>query len=174
MNELWLPVVGWEGLYEVSNLGRIRRVGGYRTPRPRLLHPVLANNGYLFLHLWRNNRQHGYCVHSLVAAAFIGPCPEGHEVNHIDGDKTHNEDANLEYLTRSENNTHAYRIGKMRRGDRHKWAKLTIGDVNSIRYLYAFFNETVDRLATFFNVSKITIRRVITFTNWKYPHPTDL
>lgn len=109
----WRPVVGFEGLYEVSSEGHVRRVGPTKGARVgRCLNPTHGGRGpYYFVTLRRNGRSHSPVVHRLVAAAFIGPCPDGHEVNHKDGTKRNNRVENLEYVTRSQNTKHAHDMG---------------------------------------------------------------
>lgn len=112
--EEWRPIVGYEGRYEVSNLGRVRRT-------PVIVGYQLSADGYCYVGLpldtendyggLRRDGAQTVRVHRLVARAFIGPCPEGKEVNHIDGVPSHNAVSNLEYVTRSENLRHAYRLG---------------------------------------------------------------
>ena len=118
MNEIWKDVVGWEGLYEVSDLGRVRSVDRY------LGHPSSPNGAfrkgkiltpkskrYADIHLWRNRKYVSTHVHRLVAIAFI-PNPENKaEVNHKDGNKLNNHVNNLEWVTRSENQKHACETG---------------------------------------------------------------
>jgi len=120
-SEAWRPIDGFEGLYEVSNAGRIRRVGkaarngngrGGGATIGRILTPQQSSrNGYLSIQLWSNGKPKMYLVHVLVASAFLGPCPDGLEVNHADGNKQNAAAYNLEYMTHSENNKHAYRTG---------------------------------------------------------------
>lgn len=102
----WRPVPDYEGVYEVSRSGLIRRVGAARPlkPQPR-------PGGYWAVQLWRSNKAKNVLIHCVVAAAFIGAAPAGKEVNHDDGDKSRNGAGNLEYLTRPENLKHAYRTG---------------------------------------------------------------
>ena len=102
----WRPVPDWEGLYEVSRNGLIRRVGSSRPlkPQPR-------PGGYWAVQFWRNNHATNVLVHCVVARAFIGAPPPGKEVNHKEGDKSRNGADDLEYLTRPENIRHAYRTG---------------------------------------------------------------
>jgi hypothetical protein len=99
--EEWRCVVEWEGEYEVSSIGRVRHV--HKRQRP--LRFGKSNSGYFGVTLSRQ-RVH---VHQLVARAFIGECPKGHQVNHIDGDKLNNLASNLEYLTPQENVRHYWR-----------------------------------------------------------------
>ena len=97
--ERWLPVVGWEGLYEVSDHGRVR---GLR--RGLILKPSYSNSGgYALLILSRDGRQFGRYIHHLVLEAFVGPRPEGAEVRHLDGDPRNSTLANLAYGTSGEN-----------------------------------------------------------------------
>lgn len=88
--------------YEVSSLGRLRSHQP-RWLRPRLLKPSTANGGYLQQVFNRDGKRVSMLVHRVVAAAFLGPCPEGQEVRHIDGDPTNNCLDNLAYGTKSEN-----------------------------------------------------------------------
>lgn len=106
--ENWRPVRGYEGLYEISDKGRVRSLPRNGTVlRKRILKPHLLKSGYWQVELSMDNKMHGYRVHRLVAAAFI-PNPENKlQVNHIDGDKENNCVENLEWVTRSENQLHA-------------------------------------------------------------------
>ena len=83
--ERWLPVVGWEGLYEVSDLGRVRSLPR-NTTRGRVLRANPAANGYRQATVFRQGHPKSVYVHHLVAEAFIGPRPEGLEIRHLDGD----------------------------------------------------------------------------------------
>lgn len=109
--EEWRPIPGFEG-YLVSNHGRVlsRRQG-----TPRLLSAPPGHKGYRTVGLMRSGRAESIRVHQLVAAAFIGPRPDGLQVRHLNGDNQNNHVANLAYGTPSENNldqvahgTHAF------------------------------------------------------------------
>src|SRR6185312_10171182 len=117
MNEVWKPVVGYEGTYEVSCCGRIRsiprmvlgRYGGM-VPKPgKMLSLKTERNGYIRVCLRRQTGQCTMLVHRMVANAFI-PNPEMLPVvNHIDGDKANNTAENLEWCTQRQNCHHALR-----------------------------------------------------------------
>jgi hypothetical protein len=120
-NEIWRDVVGFEESYQVSNIGRVRskdrlvaysaslKCGAYLSPRKgRVLKPAIGSHGYFTVMLGRKNCR---TIHSLVANAFIGPCPDGHEVLHADGTRTNNCVNNLRYGTRSENMLDAVKHG---------------------------------------------------------------
>ncbi len=98
MTEVWRPILGFEGQYEVSNRGRVRSYR--RSAKGKLLAPGKASHGYYTVSLGRNNSR---TLHSLVAEAFIGPKPDKCEVLHNDGSRTNNCVENLRYGTRSEN-----------------------------------------------------------------------
>ena len=118
--EEWRDIKGYEGLYQVSNKGRVRsldrvvaagRGGGDRNIKGRII--VLRNHGsgYKMVNLWRENEYKITYAHILVAQAFI-PNPEGKpEVNHINGYKTDNRVENLEWCTSRENSLHARNTG---------------------------------------------------------------
>ena len=97
MTEKWRDIAGYDGVYQVSDLGQVRS-----TQTNKILHPIKLKNGRIYVTLTSDGFQKKCTVHSLVAAAFLGECPAGHEITHQDGDYTHNELPNLEYITRQE------------------------------------------------------------------------
>lgn len=119
------------------------------------------------MQLWRDGSYSSRLVHTLVAEAFIGARPEGHEVNHIDGVKTNNGRANLEYVTRSGNNRHAYDTGLRSKGERHSASKLSADQVAEIRRANAAGEAGCRVLAKRFGVSKSTIQLILNNRNWR-------
>lgn len=110
MSEQWRPVVGYEGYYEVSDLGRVRslervilRSTAPQTVHQRILKRRVAHDGYLTASLWRGGHGWTVDVHTLVAAAFLGPRPDGLQVCHWDGDASNAALSNLRYDTPSAN-----------------------------------------------------------------------
>ena len=107
--EQWLPVEGYEGLYEVSNLGRVKSLNYNHTGKEKILKPKKHRDGYLQVQLWRDGKHKMFQVHRLVATAFI-PNPEGFEqVNHRDEVKTNNCASNLEFCDCKYNNNYGTR-----------------------------------------------------------------
>lgn len=105
MIEEWKDIKGYEGLYQVSNLGRV-----YSNKSNKLLKSRLDRGGYSYLNLYNNGISKWYKIHRLVAIAFI-PNPENKlTVNHIDEDKTNNVVSNLEWATMKEQNNHGTRL----------------------------------------------------------------
>lgn len=105
MKEQWKPVVGYEDLYFVSNLGRI-----YGIKRKRLISICLRKDGYTKVGLYKNGIRTHFGVHRLVAQAFIeNPC-NFPQVNHIGENKTNNSVDNLEWCTAKQNMNHGTRL----------------------------------------------------------------
>lgn len=111
MTEQWRPIPGWEGLYDVSDVGRVRscsRVVVGRNGRPltvnqRILTGTVNEHGYVRVSLCRGNARFTRGVHQLVLLAFAGPAPDGHEACHNNGDPGDNRLINLRWDTRSSN-----------------------------------------------------------------------
>ena len=119
--EQWLPVVGYEEWYEVSNQGCMRRLRASQgTSLGRMLNPSINKEGYLRVIVSMKGKNRKRCfLHAIVAAAFIGPRPEGYHVNHKDGIKTNNFSSNLEYLTPAEHGRHSAFMGLTAKGQRN-------------------------------------------------------
>lgn len=127
-NERWLPIEGWEGLYSVSDLGRIRSearvvlyvTGKSQTVRERILSPAVKERGHMSVQLYRGQKGKRMHVHRAVAIAFIGPQPSPlHEVAHNDGDPGRNYVSNLRWDTRAGNHKDKVAHGTHNRGERH-------------------------------------------------------
>lgn len=126
--EKWRDIQGYEGLYQVSESGGVKRLshiaeykdGAKHHYEERTLSPVLQATGYLTVTLCRGGEQRPVGVHRLVAETFI-PNPDNKpQVNHIDGCKTNNKASNLEWCTAKENSDHAWRLGLSKITDKHK------------------------------------------------------
>lgn len=114
--EVWKDVLGYKGLYKVSNLGNIKslpRKGTIKTEK--LLKPKIDKDGYLCVTLYKNNSRKNYYVHRIVAMSFINNYNNLPQVNHIDGNKQNNNTNNLEWCTNQDNIQHAWRIGLKKR-----------------------------------------------------------
>lgn len=124
MTERWLPVVGFEGMYEVSNKGRVHSRGRYiklghpgSVPRwqpGRILRPDLVRKKYHQVTLCNNTSRTARRIHCLVLEAFVGPCPDGLECCHNNGVSTDNRLENLRWDTRLSNAADQLRHGTQR------------------------------------------------------------
>lgn len=169
MEEAWKCIPGYENLYQVSNQGRVRRLGG--TPqcrKTRVLKPGKANSGYLRVALCKKGRSSTGMIHQLVMLSFIGEQGDRH-VNHLNGDKTDNRLKNLEYCTPKENSQHASSIGLLpiRRGEKNGRAKLRDKDVRELLYLYKS-GLSRGELQERFCVSKTTVQGIVTKKTWRH------
>src|SRR5262245_48668441 len=120
--EEWRPVIGYEGWYSVSSLGRVRRERAYRTTTAGRILKSRWLHRYLYVVLSCAGHRAVKPVHQLVAQAFLGPCPTGLEINHRNGLRADNRVANLEYCTHRENMEHAGQYGLVAAGDHH-WSR---------------------------------------------------
>lgn len=169
IDEIWIPIKGFEEYYHVSNLGNIRALektvpykdGRIRRYKSIILKPRIDGRGYYFVTLYKPSYKIQLRVHRLIAVAFI-PNPENKpEVNHKDGVKTNNEISNLEWSTRSENTQHAHDIGLLKQPA----AKLTADYVNNIRVEYAN-GDTQFHLADKYKISQTQVSRIVNNKNW--------
>lgn len=112
MTEEWKAIEGYEGLYEISNKGRVYSVKRNKYLSPYEVHQDAGLRGHRVINLYKNGVYKGFCVHRLVALAFI-PNPKNLPVvNHKDGNKQNNNVENLEWCTQKENVEHAIREGR--------------------------------------------------------------
>lgn len=167
MEEEWRDVVGFEGLYEISSLGRVKSVWYNNN---RILKLNTQTGGYVQISLRKNNKAYAKLVHVLVMESFVSLKPTGLEVNHKDGIKTNNMLANLEYVTPKQNMMHAFqclRIGDRKaRGEKAGLAKLQDSDVIMIRQIYSQGGITFAELGREFGVHENTISKIVKRRGW--------
>jgi hypothetical protein len=111
MEEIWKDIKGYEGLYRVSNLGRVMSLKFRQTNRDKILTTRLSNSGYKCTGLTKEYKTRELFVHRLIAMAFIPNAENKEQVNHINGIKIDNRIENLEWLSRPDNQKHAYANG---------------------------------------------------------------
>ncbi|EKN4745018.1 NUMOD4 motif-containing HNH endonuclease [Yersinia enterocolitica] len=135
--EEWKPVLGYEGRYEISNLGRVRTLSTYRINYfHKVLHTFTQNKGYQYITL-RNVKggRKTFAIHRLVLEAFVEPCPDGKQVAHWNGDPSDNRVENLRWATSKENIADRARHGRTAFGERAGSAKLDRKAVKTIKRL---------------------------------------
>lgn len=185
-NEEWRDVLGWEGIYQVSDHGRVRRIL-ICFSRPRPINPRINSYGYPVVALsHRSKEKRRYVgVHILVAESFISPRPKGKQTNHIDGIKTNNYPRNLEWITPKENVRHAHALGLCNlsprpkrpnqkgtprpsvRGElQHHSVMKTEGvlELRRLRGLGWGYKELMEK----FKISKSTVSQICTRRSWKH------
>ena len=158
----------FNNFYEISTSGRIRRLAhGIQGSRPgKLLSPQKHSAGYLMVLISIKGKKKHHLIHRLVAEAFLGA--NSHlEVNHKDGDKTHNCLTNLEYVTPKQNGEHASRNGLCNRGVEVSSAKLTEEDVRKIRAIYSA-TKAVKSIMKQFSISRSAVYHIVLHQTWSH------
>lgn len=154
--EVWLPVPGHNGRYEISSLGTVRSLVG----KPRLMRQTSQAAGYLRVTLGGRT----YSVHRLVLLAFRGEPPCGYEVAHEDGNPRNNSLSNLAWKTRSGNAQDRIRHGTQAHGEKHGGVRLT--ESQAVEVLTS--PASTPELAVRFGVCKSTIRYIRSGETWKH------
>lgn len=182
--ERWAPIRTWEGLYEVSDHGRVKalartarnRYGEYQR-RERVLSPVTIKGGYQVASFFYKGaeRRESRLVHHLVLEAFVGPAPgpigtgrHDWQGNHINGDTGDNHVGNLEWLTGLQNARHAARTGLRPRGVRVNTAKLNPEKVRAIRRAAARPGSNYAALGREYGVSGANVSAIVRRHTWKH------
>lgn len=138
MKEIWEDIIGFDGRYKVSNIGRIKSLKRKVNFKPtrivpeRILKQGTKPNGYRHVKISKNNKVYTKYVHRIVAVHFVSGYMKGLDVNHKDGDKSNNISTNLEWTTRSKNIKHSYDVlghkkhmkGKF--GDKHHHSRRVV------------------------------------------------
>lgn len=187
MGEIWLPIDGWEGLYEVSNLAQVRSLDrtittthSTGTPYNRHIQGVIIKpsiaNGYWVVHLVKHvdkqKVRRKYYLHRLVAHHFVeGRTLLACTVNHKDCDRLNNELDNLEWCSQLDNNEHARKAGRMVKefqANKDPNIVLNATDVYQIKHLMATTRMTRTAIAAKFGCSRQNLYDIARGTSWKH------
>lgn len=172
MKEVFKDIEGFEGLYQISNLGRVKSLSrvvhnhlGPRTLKERILKGSLGSNGYYTVNLMKNNKYKAIAVHQLVAMAFLGHKPCGYKlvIDHIDHNRQNNRVDNLQIVTMRQNSAKRVKeytskyigVSKKRKSD--KWcAFITINGKN--KNLGTF--KTQERASTAYELALLQLNNL--------------
>lgn len=168
--ERWKDIEGYEGYYQVSNLGNVKSISrqvyhpitNIQLINERILKPDLRR-GYKYVSVSKNGIKKGFLVHRLVGFHFLNSIEGKNEINHKNGIKTDNRVENLEWVNSSENQKHAVKIGLQFSGSKHTNSKLNDDQIIEIRDSIKSYSF----LALEYNVSKSTISNIKTFKTYK-------
>lgn len=159
--EVWAPIAGFEGYYEVSTHGRVRRLSR-ASGAIRRIHPhrnygpkqlkLVENTGYLYVCLWAPPKVGRRSVHSLVLETFVGPRPDGYYGCHKDGDRANNHVSNLKWATPTENQADRVKHGRDQCGEKNGSHKFSDRVVDAVRKARAQTGATYKQLGRQFNM----------------------
>lgn len=170
--EEWRPVVGYEGFYSVSSLGRVRseeryvrhNLGGLSLKKQRVRKQSVDADGYCSVVLSHGGKNRGFRVAALVLGAFVGPRPDGYMACHNNGVRDDNRPENLRWDTIEGNFADKRLHGTAPLGEKNARAKLTDGDVLAIRSS----GMSGERLAKVYGISATHARRVRDGEVWRH------
>ena len=171
--EVWKEIEGYEGIYEVSNLGRIRSLPRKGRKQIKVLCPSPNTDGYLLVQLRRDGKRKSCLVHRLVLGAFDPIIDTTLEGNHKDLDVTNNKLSNLEWCTPKENSEHYWVTADTSdrntpKGEDHHLSVLNIDTVKEIRRLWdENIIKSKSEIGRLFGVGESTVRQVINRVTWK-------
>lgn len=180
--ENWRPVKGFEGKYEVSDLGRIRSVERKAkmknrwglceiTVPERILSHGKTRTGHIRVTLYSGepSKPSRHFVHQLVLKAFVGESPAGTEGSHLNGNPSDNRCTNLAWETPRDNNARKHQHGTAQIGEKNSTAKLTFDDVKQIRGLNGRMKQV--EIANLFGVTQAQVSNILRGNQWRHlPH----
>lgn len=178
MKEIWKDIIGYEGIYQISNMGVVKSLEkkvtsglGFCVREEKCLKPFITRKGYLHVRLYKDKNSKDFKVHRLVAVNFIPNPGNKPEVNHLNGDKKDNTILNLEWCTGSENIIHAFSIGtrvKQFGMLNNNPPKLNDKKVTEIKLMYNKGGTSMRKLAKKYGVDYALINRIVNGKSW--PH----
>lgn len=127
--EEWRDIPDYEGIYQASNLGRVKSLERSYRRKEKILKPKLTRDGYYLVGLFKNSNEKFYQVHRLVYEAFNGQIPEGLQVNHINEIKTDNRLSNLNLMTPKENTNYGTGIERRAKSKSKPVLQFTLEDI---------------------------------------------
>lgn len=176
MNENWKDIKGFEGLYQVSDLGRIKSLARTRKNKNEsvsivkeiIKKPTPNPRGYSIIQLHKKSERKYFSVHRLVAEAFVPKIKHKHYVNHKNCIKGDNRAANLEWCTHKENIAHSWANGLsyVHRGENHCHSKLTDKDVIKIKSMLESKKYMQKEIAEKYKVSRSVICNIANGKIW--------
>jgi len=163
----WVEIPGFEGKYSINENGDVLSHKYMRTNSSSILKQATIK-GYQRVWLQNGSKGKQFMIHYLMAITFIGPRPQGKQINHIDGNKRNNTEINLEYITASENIKHSFRIGlQSNRGEHHSQSKLNNNKVLDIKQRL-LMGETQTSIAASYTVDSSLISHIKSGRLWSH------
>lgn len=169
IEEVWKSVVGFEGYYTVSNLGKVKSLNYCNRDKEQLLRPCKASRtGHVHVCLMKNGIKYDLRVHQIVLRTFVGKEPEGMQCRHLNGIPTDNRLENLKWGTMEENQFDRVAHGTSTRGEGNGRSKLKSGDILKIKTLLKEGCLPQARIGKIFGISPTTIWKIKNNYSWKH------
>jgi len=162
---IWKDIPGYENLYQISDTTLVKRIVGKSCRKERIVYPHKNKDGYLYISLYKNNKGKTFSIHRLMLESFIGPCPEGKEGCHNDGNSVNNLSWNLRWDTHSKN---VHDSIKHKTFVSNLKTKLNKEIIIEIRKLWKEGNLTQRQIAKQFNINRGTVWQIVNYYTWKY------
>jgi len=166
MKEIWKDIPDYEGLYQASNLGKIKSL-----INNKILKPIIDNKKYRYVFLYNHGKSKKYRVHRIILITFISNCPEGMECRHLDGNPENNKLENLKWGTSKENSKdrkiHGNWSNGNRQGSRNPMSKLNEIQVKIIKYLLKTNILKQKEIAKVFGVKDTIISQIKHNKRWR-------
>ena len=175
--EVWKSVEGYEGVYEVSNLGYVRRLSFINGKTKRKYEPpkvlsLAKKRQYEMVGLHKDGTRTTRAVHRLVATAFHGPCPNGYECAHLNGIRDDNRAENLKWVSKKENHSHKWLHGTQQAGERNAHSRFKQAQVQAMRLILALGGKPSEIGSIFKEDTEIAWQ--VTHIGWKnLPDPYE-
>lgn len=170
-DETWVPVYGYEGIYEASNLGRIKSLQRYvktgtgiRFVPEKIIKPILGTRGYFVVNFTAKGKRTQHFLHKLILQSFVGERPLGKEACHNNGNKLDCSIQNLRWDTRSGNHKDKRIHGTWQIGEKANNSKLTEAVVREIRMLKMKPSDAVKK----YGLSSTNAKRICNYETWKH------
>lgn len=181
MDEVWKDIVGYEGLYQISSLGRVKRLAGTRRSsrhsicpvKERILSPHIDSRGRIGYSLSKEGKQQEYKAAILLLTAFVGPRPKGMECCHYDDNSSNNTLSNLRWDTKANNIKDMFRNNKVNMHENHPRHKLNWVQVNEIKCLLNTKMRVID-IARKFNIGWSTVWHIKLGHTWNTNKQEDV
>jgi hypothetical protein len=167
ITEIWKDIKGYEGLYQVSNYGRIKSL---KFGKEKILKTIKHKNKYIYINLYKNYKTKAFEVHRLVLEAFIGLCPQGMDGCHNDNDTENNFIGNLRWDTFKNNmkDKIKHNTNNVAFGSNHGNSKLKDNKIKEMRKLYDEGKLILQEIANKYNIALSTTWRIINHKTWKH------
>lgn len=173
IEEVWMPVLGFEGFYEASNLGKVKSIsrmvpfgtrGNKRFIKGSEVKPILGSRGYLVVNLTRSGKRRQLFLHKVILEAFLGERPEGMESCHNNGNRQDARLENLRWDTRSGNHKDKRKHGTWQVGEKANNVKLTNEIVIAIRSKGLTARQAVEQ----YGLSKSNAKHIVRGDTWRH------